>query len=117
MFAELFGHALEATIVYCDNQSCVKLSKNLAFRSKHIEIKYHYIHNVVQRGAVKLDYVAFGEQFANVLTKHLSRINFEYFSERLGLAENPFLREREHWLYCIMRMTIFLVLLVSLSLL
>ena len=47
---------LDATCIYCDNQNCVKLSENLVFhdKSKHIEIKYHYIRDMVQRGAVKL---------------------------------------------------------------
>jgi hypothetical protein len=37
-------------------QSCVKLSDNPVFhdRSKHIEIKYHFIRDMVQKGAVKL---------------------------------------------------------------
>ena len=49
---------------------------------KHIEIKYHYIR--VQRGVVKLQYVATGEQIADVLTKPLARVKFEYFREKLG---------------------------------
>jgi hypothetical protein len=41
----LFDLELEATCILCDNQSCIKLSENLVChdRSKHIEIKYHYI--------------------------------------------------------------------------
>ena len=47
------------------------MSKNPVFhdKSKHIEIKYHYIRDMVQKGAVKLQYVATEEQIANVLTK------------------------------------------------
>ena len=54
-------------------------------RSKHIEIKYHYIRDIVQRGAVKLLYVATEEQIADILTKPLARMKFEYFRERLGV--------------------------------
>jgi hypothetical protein len=41
----LFDLELEPTLIYCDNQSCVKLSENPVFhdKSKHIEIKYHFI--------------------------------------------------------------------------
>ena len=55
-----FDLQLDATCIYCDNQSCVKLLKNPVFheKSKHIKIKYHYITDMVQRGAVKLRYVA-----------------------------------------------------------
>ena len=46
---DLFDLQLVATCIYCDNHSCVKLSKNLVFhdKSKHIEIKYHYIKDMV----------------------------------------------------------------------
>jgi hypothetical protein len=49
LLSELFGLKLEATCIWCDNQSCMKLSKNLVFHdnSKHIEIKYHYIRDMV----------------------------------------------------------------------
>ena len=52
----LFDVQLDATCIYCGNQSCVKLLKNPVFhdKSKHIEIKYHYIRDMVQRGVVKL---------------------------------------------------------------
>jgi hypothetical protein len=45
LLVELFGHEMDSTIIHCDNQSCVKLSNNPVFhnKSKHIEIKYHYI--------------------------------------------------------------------------
>jgi len=87
LLSELFDLPLEATGVFCDNQSCVKLSENPVFhdRSKHIEIKHHYIRDMVQRGAVKLLYVATDEQIADVLTKPLARVKFEYFRERLGV--------------------------------
>jgi hypothetical protein len=41
----LFDQELEPTMIYCDNQSCIKLSENPVFhdRSKHIEIRYHFI--------------------------------------------------------------------------
>ena len=52
---------------------------------KHIEIKYHYIRDMVRRGAMKLKYVATDEQIADVLTKSLARVKFEYFREKLGV--------------------------------
>jgi hypothetical protein len=55
----LFREELEATVIHCDNQSCIKLSENPMFhdRSKHIDIRYHFIWDCVQRGAVRLDYI------------------------------------------------------------
>ena len=80
LLSNLFDLQLDATCIYCDNHSCLKLSKNPVFhdKSKHINIQYHYIKDMVQRGAVKLEYVATDEHIANVLTKPLARLKFEY---------------------------------------
>ena len=63
LLSDLFDLQLDSTCIYCDNQSCVKLSENPVFhdKSKHIEIKYHYIMDMVQKGAVKLQYVVMDE--------------------------------------------------------
>ena len=67
----------------------MKLYENLAFNenSKHIKIKYHYIRDMVQRGSVKLQYVAMDEQIADVLTKPLAIVKFKYFKEKLGVSQ------------------------------
>jgi hypothetical protein len=54
LLAGLFGQMLDPTVIHCDNQSCVKLSENPVShdKSKHVEIKYHYIRDTVQRKAV-----------------------------------------------------------------
>ena len=80
---------MNATCMHFDNQSYVNLSKNPLFhdKSKHIEIKYHYIRDMVERGAVKLQYFAMEEQIADVLMKPLARVKFEYFREKLGVLQ------------------------------
>jgi hypothetical protein len=77
----LFDLEMKATTILCDNQSCIKMTENPVFhnKSKHIEIRYHYIRDVVQRGALNLQYISTDEQVADVLTKPLSRVKFEYF--------------------------------------
>ena len=55
-------------------------------KSKHIEIKYQYIRDMVEKGAVKLQYIATDEQITDVLTKPLSRVNFGYFRDMLGVV-------------------------------
>jgi hypothetical protein len=88
LLSGLFYIELDATSIHCDNQSCIKLLVNPVFhdKSKHIGIKYHFIRDVVGKGAVKLHYVATNEQVADVLTKSLSKVKFEYFREKLGLV-------------------------------
>ena len=86
---DLFDLQLDATCIYWDNHSCVKLSKNPVFhdKSKHIKIIYHYIRDMVQTGAMKLQYVAMNEHIANVLTNPLARVKFEYFREKVGVLQ------------------------------
>jgi hypothetical protein len=59
----LFDLEMRATVILCDNQSCIKMIENHVFhdKSKHIEIRYHYIHDMVQRGALKLQYISTDE--------------------------------------------------------
>ena len=59
LLSDLFDLQLDTTCIYCDNQSCVKLSENPLFhdKSKHIKTKYHYIRDICERGVVKLQFV------------------------------------------------------------
>ena len=56
---DLFSGKNDSTIIHCDNQSCIKLSENPVFhdKSKQIEMRYHFIRDLVQRGALKLQYI------------------------------------------------------------
>ena len=56
LLVDLFNQELRPIVIYCDNQSCIQLSKNLVFhdRSKHIEIRYHFIRDYFDRGDVEL---------------------------------------------------------------
>ena len=67
----LFGHVMDSTIIHYGNQSCAKISENLVFheKSNHIEIKYHYIRDMVQRKEVLVLYLPTDEQVVDVLTK------------------------------------------------
>ena len=60
-------------LIYGDNQSTQELSKNdvKSERTKHIDIKYHYIHDEVSSGRVQLEWIPTTEQLADILTKPL----------------------------------------------
>jgi len=93
----LFGEKLETTIIHCDNQRCIKLTKNPVFHdiSKHIDLKYHYIKDMVHQNVIKLKYVAKNDQVADILTKPLQLTKFAHFRGKLGVAENASLTNRE----------------------
>jgi hypothetical protein len=63
----LFDQELEPMVIYYGNQSCIKISENPVFhkKSKHIEIRYHFIRDRIQKGAVKLQYISTDEQVAS----------------------------------------------------
>jgi hypothetical protein len=97
LLSDLFRTELEPTVIHCDNQSCIKLTENPVFhdRSKHIEMRYHYIRDMIQRKFLSLQYVPTAEQTADIFTKPLPLIKFVYFRDKLGVAENTSLAERE----------------------
>jgi hypothetical protein len=93
----LFDPEMEATVILCDNQGYIKMTENPLFhdKSKHIEIRYHYICDMVQRGVIKLQYVGTDEQVADVLTKSLSCVKFEHFQDKLGIVQKDIPRKGE----------------------
>ena len=97
LFSGLFECELEATVVHCENQSGIRLSENPMFhdQSKHIDIRYHFLRDCVQRGTIRLEYIQTDEQVANIFTKALCKHSSIKFRDKLGLLHNPFLVERE----------------------
>lgn len=74
-------------VLYIDNKSAIDLAKNPVFhgRSKHIDIRYHFIRECVERGEIIIKHVKTDEQRADVLTKALSTIKFEKMRALLGM--------------------------------
>lgn len=56
-------------------------------RSKHIEIKYQYINDMVQRRAIRFEYISTDEKIVDVLTKSLLSYKLVYFRDKLGLMD------------------------------
>ena len=62
-----------ATVLWADNQGAIKLANNPSThqRTKHIDIKYHFIRKAISDGEIRLCYVRTGQQQADMLTKGL----------------------------------------------
>ena len=71
-----------------DNQGAIALTKNphLHERSKHIDVCYHYIRDLVEKGKLSIVYVPTSEMPADGFTKPLARVAFERFKGFLGVA-------------------------------
>ncbi len=89
LLAELKGEKPGAVTLKIDNQSAIQLSKNPMFhdRSKHIDVKYHFIRQCVEEGKVCVESVDTKFQLADILTKALGRDQFLSLRSKLGLVE------------------------------
>ncbi|MCI68219.1 peroxidase 4-like, partial [Trifolium medium] len=63
----------DAMTLYCDNLSAINISKNPIqhSRTKHIDIRHHFIRELVEEKIVMLEHVATEEQLADIFTKAL----------------------------------------------
>jgi transposase InsO family protein len=77
----------EPMMLYCDNQAALKLAQddNYHARTKHIDIRYHFIRDVVQRGLIELQYCPTDDMTADILTKALPRWKVSQHALGLGL--------------------------------
>ena len=75
------------TTIYCDNMSVIALTKNPIFhaRSKHIELRHHFIRDLVQKEEIQLEFISTNEQPADMLTKPITTKKFLKFRDMLGL--------------------------------
>nr|KYP51619.1 Copia protein [Cajanus cajan] len=73
--------------VLCDNTTATNISKNpiLHSRTKHIEIKHHFVRDHVQKGTFDLVYVKTEEQLADIFTKPLQEDRYIWVRDRLGM--------------------------------
>ena len=86
-----YGISQDTMVVYCDNSSAIDISKNLIQHSKtkHIEIRYHFIRDLVERKIVCLEYIPTECQNANIFTKPLDRSKFETLCQVIGVILCP----------------------------
>ena len=98
LLAEFRLGEAERVVLKVDNKSVISLDKNLIFheRSKHIELKYHYIRDCVEMKKIELEFVPTEHQVANVLTKPLGRVCLAELRSSIGMVEmTPGLKPRE----------------------
>lgn len=75
---------------YMDNQSAIKIVKNpeLHKRTKHIDVRYHFIRERYEWKEFKLEYVSSNEQIADIFTKALARNKFEFFRNEMNIVSS-----------------------------
>ena len=79
----------DTTIIQVDNKSAIELAKNPVNheRSKHIDVRFHFIREHVTDGNTKLKHIARKDQAAYILSKPLSNELFDRGKKMLGMMD------------------------------
>jgi len=87
---EDLGVFLKEIPIRCDNTSAINLTKNpiMHSRTKHIEIRHHFIRDHVQKKDITLDFIQIDFQLADIFTKPLLKERFWFIRRELGMV-NP----------------------------
>ena len=77
------------TVIWCDNQSAIKISTDLVQRqsTKHIDIHMHYIRSLVHEQVISLQYCPCAEQTADIFTKRFTKNTLKYIRYILGVGD------------------------------
>ena len=83
-----FGLIYKNISIKCDNTSAINLTKNPVHhsRSKHIEIRHHFIRDHVQNGNINIEFVSTENQYADIFTKPLDKMRFEFLRNEIGMC-------------------------------
>ncbi|XP_055622459.1 uncharacterized protein LOC129766024 [Toxorhynchites rutilus septentrionalis] len=73
--------------IYEDNRGCICMAKNLEMkRTKHIEVKHHFLRDHVASGSLKIEPTKTEDQIADIFTKPLESTRFKVLRSNLGLT-------------------------------
>jgi hypothetical protein len=84
-----YGVVLEKVPLLCDNESAVKIANNPIqhSRTKHIDIRHHFLRDHVAKGDIILEGVRSKDQLADIFTKPLDKTRFCLFRNELNILD------------------------------
>jgi hypothetical protein len=87
MLLELGIMDANPTVIFQDNQGSIALAENPVYhqRTKHIDVKYHFIRKKIEDKVIQLRYCATDEMVADIMTKNLVKIKFEMNREKMQI--------------------------------
>nr|GEY71762.1 hypothetical protein [Tanacetum cinerariifolium] len=82
-----YGFFYDKVPIYCDSKSAIATSCNPVqhTRTKHIDVRYHFIKDHVEKGTIELYFVGTEHQLADLFTKSLPEARFKFLVEKLGM--------------------------------
>jgi hypothetical protein len=74
--------------ILADNQGCIKLAENIlgGSRAKHIEIRYHYVRDMLELGEIEILYEPTSTMTADLLTKALPKDRHWLHVDHMGVT-------------------------------
>lgn len=77
----------EGSVIHCDSQSALDLSKNAMYhpRTKHIDVRYHWLRQAVEDEEFKLEKIHTDRNPADMMTKFVARDKFQLCAELIGM--------------------------------
>jgi hypothetical protein len=85
-----YGYKLSKVHVLCDNESAIRMADNPVehSRTKHIDIRYHFLRDHQQRGDIEIAYVNTKNQLADIFTKPLDEKTFSQLRNELNILDS-----------------------------
>jgi hypothetical protein len=82
-----FGLSFDSVPLFCDNTSAINIAKNPVqhSRTKHIDVRFHFLRDHVEKGDVVLKFVESENQLADIFTKPLDPTRFCALRGELGI--------------------------------
>ncbi|CAL8992677.1 unnamed protein product [Prunus brigantina] len=83
-----YGLPQDKMTIFCDNLSAINISNNPVqhSRTKHIDIRHHFIRDLVEDNILSLEFITTDKQLANIFTKPLHNFRFETLRKSLGVC-------------------------------
>jgi hypothetical protein len=90
LISQLCRQLGDATTLYSDNQSVIALAKDHQYhaRTKHIDIRFHFIRWIIAKGRLKLIYCPTTDMLADTLMKALPSPKVKHFTHEFGLRKD-----------------------------
>ena len=84
-----YGVKCDKVPLFCDNESPIKIADNPVqhSRTKHIEIRHHFIRGHVAKGDIDLFHVNTEKQLADIFTKPLDEARFRELRHELNIVD------------------------------
>ncbi len=91
LISELQNMSIGPTVLSEDNQAAICMARNTQYhgRTKHIDLRHHFVREKVSEGAIDLKYCPTDCMIADILTKGLPSVTFERLRNEAGIVPAP----------------------------